>query len=891
MFIQNALVASAGEGSGGPSPSGGYDITNLSVTATSNRGLLSFVDASSNANSSPAGHYLTHDGLTYLVADRSDVSVYKYTLSTAFDVGTGTLTQTKALWSTGTNGFLGDIYFKSNGRELYALNYFSSSTSNANGQQSIFRYTLSAAWDLSTATLTTTTVADFYLLGPLTTISLSPTGDKLFLGTGHDAGINHAASFSLSTAWDISTTSLGTTTPVRNLSGLNTIGDGVTFKGIANLTGTSNPGATWDTLFNSTGTTAWFLTNDDVIRQYTLTTAYDLKTLSYTSKSLTVTSQNTSPRGIAWGDSGSKFYMVGLTGRRLYQYSASVSYDLGTVTYSNKQLDVNTLTGGALTSPYKVNWKPDGTRFFIICSSTERIYQFDIPAANAWDITYATFTTGDYKDLNPPYPFATYGFDMDPNGLFFIVGGYSNYYISKWSMSTAWDVTTAGSYSTTDRYDWASPSFSSSTADAILCVHRFVYAYTVRFLDSGSKLFLTISGKANSIVNLSTSYDLSTASWTSPSSNYLVTRGLYYTATLGNFAFSESGTNAGKKFVYIDPSINKLRVVSLSTAWDLSSAWTTSDPLTMIVANGPRHVTASVGATNNGEYYYTTDGNGVISCQFEVTTPWTNLPADYSAVRPSSNWARPSLTKSWNDWGYKFANNGQYLYAIDNFDHIIRYELSTDYDLSTINLGTTQRVYIFTQDSSPADIYFKPDGKTMYMVGRSTDTVYQYSLSIAWDLNTASYANKSLSVSAQETNPYALTFDPNGDYLFVAGTTQDTIFKYSLTAAWDLSTASYANDSLDTNESTAYAIAFNPTGTRVIAGGGNSANTSAYAKQWNLSAAWDLSTASLDADHKTLLPPNCFNWNGDGTKLFIGAGYPYSSLNTKAEIWEYDASP
>jgi hypothetical protein len=189
MFIQNALVASAGEGSG-PSPSSDYDITNLSVTATSNRGLLSFVDASSNANSSPAGHYLTHDGLTYLVADRSDVSVYKYTLSTAFDVGTGTLSQTKSLWSAGTSGFLGDIYFKSDGTELYALNYFSSSTSNANGQQSIFRYTLSAAWDLSTATLTTTTVADFYLLGPLTTISLSPTGDKLFLGTGHDAGIN-----------------------------------------------------------------------------------------------------------------------------------------------------------------------------------------------------------------------------------------------------------------------------------------------------------------------------------------------------------------------------------------------------------------------------------------------------------------------------------------------------------------------------------------------------------------------------------------------------------------------------------------------------------------------------------------------------------------------------
>jgi len=891
MFIQNALVASAGEGSGS-SPSSDYDITNLDVTATNDRGLLSLIDASANTNNSPTGHYLSHDGLSYFVADQFDVAIYKYTLSTAFDVGTGTLAQTKTLWSSNTNGYLGDIYFKSNGRELYVTNYFSSASSSVNGQQSIFRYTLSAAWDLSTATLTTTTVADFYLLGPLTTISLSPTGDKLFLGTGHDTGINHAASFSLSTAWDISTTSLGTTTPVRNLSGLNTIGDGVTFKGIANLTGTSNPGTTFDVLFNSTGTTAWFLTNTDkTIRQYTLGTAYDLKTLSYANKSLSVSSQNSAPRGIAWGDSGSKFYMVGLTGDKLYQYSASVSYDLGTVTYSNKQLDVNTLTGGALTSPYKVNWKPDGTRFFIICSSTERIYQFDIPAANAWDITYATFTTGDYKDLNPPYPFATYGFDIDPNGLFFIVGGYSNYRISKWSMSTAWDVTTAGSYSTTDRYDWASPSFSSSTADAILCVHRFVYAYTVRFIDSGSKLFLAISGKANSIVNLSTSYDLSTASWTSPSSNYLVTRGLYYTATLGNFAFSESGTNAGKRFVYIDPSINKLRVVSLSTAWNLSSALTTSDPLNTVVAHGPKHITASAGATNNGEYYYTTDGNGVMSCQFEVTTPWTNLPTDYSAVRPSSNWARPSLSKVWDDRTFKFGNDGQYLYTIDNQNDTVRYTLNTAYDLTTID-PTTIRTSLFRfQDTSPSDFAFSSDGKKLYMVGRSTDTVYQYSLTIAWDHSTASYTNKSCYVGSQENNPYAITFDPDGNYLFVGGTQQDEIFKYSLTIAWDISTASYANNSLDVGESTLYAIAFNPIGTRVIAGGGNSANASAYAKQWNLSAAWDLSTASLNADHKPLLPPNCFNWNDDGTKLFIGTGYPYSYMLGKAEIWEYDASP
>lgn len=878
MFIQNALVASANKGSGSP-PSSDYDITNLNVTATNNRGLLSLIDASSNTNNSPTGHYLSHDGLSYFVADQYDVAIYKYTLSTAFDVGTGTLAQTKTLWSSNTNGHLGDIYFKSNGRELYATNYFSSSTLSVNGQQSIFRYTLSTAWDISTATLTTKTVADFYLLGPLTTISLSPTGDKLFLGTGHDAGINHAASFSLSTAWDISTTSLGTTTPVRNLSGLNTIGNGVTFKGIANLTGTSNPGVTFDVLFNSTGTTAWFLTSDSVIRQYTLGTAYDLKTLSYANKSLSVSSQNSAPRGIAWGDSGSKFYMVSLTGRRLYQYSASVSYDLGTVTYSNKSFDLNNAVS-TLTSPYKVNWKPDGTRFFVICGSSEAIYQFN--CSTAWDISTASYSNG-FKSVNPPFNFGSYAFDMDPNGLFFIVGGYSGYRVSKWSLSTAWDITTAGSYSITDRYDWAND---------ILCVRYSCSSYAVRFIDSGSKLFLSIDGKANSIVNLSTSYALNTASWTSPSSNYLVTRALSNFHHLGNFAFNESGADAGKKIVYIDTNAaNGLRVITLSTAWDISSASSDStNPLKLIIAHYPQFMTASVGATNNGEYYYTADGNGVISCQFKVTTPWTTTPTEYSAVRPSQYWARPSLLKVWNDRTFKFGNDGQYLYAIDSQNDTVRYTLNTAYDLTTIN-STTIRTSLFRfQDTAPSDFAFSSDGQTLYMVGRSTDTVYQYSLSTAWDHSTASYTNKSFYVGSQENNPYAITFDPDGNYLFVGGDSQDDIFKYSLSTAWDISTASYTNDFLAVGESTLRAIAFNPTGTRVIAGGGTSANASAYAKQWNLSTAWDLSTASLDADHKPLLPPNCLIWNGDGTKLFIGTGFPYFNSNTKAEIWEYDAS-
>ena len=48
---------------------------------------------------------------------------------------------------------------------------------------------------------------------------------------------------------------------------------------------------------------------------------------------------------------------------------------------------------------------------------------------------------------------------------------------------------------------------------------------------------------------------------------------------------------------------------------------------------------------------------------------------------------------------------------------------------------------VTSQDITPTDIFFKPDGTKMYMLGDSSNTVYQYSLSTAWDIVTASYDN------------------------------------------------------------------------------------------------------------------------------------------------------
>jgi len=128
-------------------------------------------------------------------------------------------------------------------------------------------------------------------------------------------------------------------------------------------------------------------------------------------------------------------------------------------------------------------------------------------------------------------------------------------------------------------------------------------------------------------------------------------------------------------------------------------------------------------------------------------------------------------------------------------DDVNQYTLSTAFNVST---ATFVRLFSTSaQDSSPNDIFFKPDGLSMFVMGGTNDTVFQYTLSSAFDISTASYASKSFSVASQEATPTGLWFKPDGTVMYVIGQTNDTVFQYTLGTAWDVSTASYASISFN----------------------------------------------------------------------------------------------
>ena len=202
-------------------------------------------------------------------------------------------------------------------------------------------------------------------------------------------------------------------------------------------------------------------------------------------------------------------------------------------------------------------------------------------------------------------------------------------------------------------------------------------------------------------------------------------------------------------------------------------------------------------------------------------------------------------------------------------DAIYQYSLSTAFDLSTASYDSVS-FSVSSQDLSAAGIYFKSDGTKMYLVGYTGDSVYQYTLSTAWDLSTSSYDSVSFSVASQAATPFALVFKPDGTKMFVTDGTSDAVKEYSLGTAWDISTSSYqASSSVASQDTNPYGLEFNPDGTKMYIVG----ITSDTVYEYDLSTSWDITATSYNsvsfsvASQSSL--PVSMRFRNDGQKLYV----------------------
>ncbi len=185
--------------------------------------------------------------------------------------------------------------------------------------------------------------------------------------------------YDLSTAYDITTMSFNQYYNIPASTSLSTV-HGVHFK--------------------TDGTEMYVTAGSDFIGQFNLSTAWDISTASHDS-STNLATQQANPYGAWFKPDGTKYYIVGTSPRyQIHEYTMSTAWDLSTGSYTTVSADLfdpDVTTGGTVNYPSGIQWKSDGTEVYIFSYLGDAIGRFT--ASTAWDMSTLSLTSK-YSFLN-----------------------------------------------------------------------------------------------------------------------------------------------------------------------------------------------------------------------------------------------------------------------------------------------------------------------------------------------------------------------------------------------------------------------------------------------------------------------------------------------------------
>jgi len=252
---------------------------------------------------------------------------------------------------------------------------------------------------------------------------------------------------------------------------------------------------------------------------------------------------------------------------------------------------------------------------------------------------------------------------------------------------------------------------------------------------------------------------------------------------------------------------------------------------------------------------------------------WSLTNASYSGVNFSV------ATQETDPRGMFFGNDGFALYVLGAVgDDINQYTLSTAWDISTASY--TRVFSVAAREAFPSGLFFKPDGLRMYVLGAGSDNVLEYELASAWDISTSSFV-RSFSVVSQDTSPRGMFFREDGTKLYIVGEVNRRVNEYTLGTAWNISTISFAqNFSLSAQEANPKAVFFKPDGLKMYVCGTSSDSVNEY----NLSSGWDISTASFVQSFSVAgveTSPQGLFFKPNGLKMYIVG-------SSSDAVWAFD---
>ena len=349
----------------------GFPITFSHAVTSGSLGSTATVTQNNNVFTITPSTNSTHEGsfsLTFSASDGNSVTqaVSAFTLTFGYDLPNGSY-DSKTFdpydsSNSNTNYINYGVTFSHDGTKMFVTGVAPT--------DSVVAYSLSTAWDVSTASY-----HSFFnpsqTSNDIRKVLFNANGTKMFLmhlSTNSFFSIGQGGTglyeYTLSSAYDLTSTI--------------TYIDGYSLSNSGSIT---HP---FDGSFNADGTRLFVMSfNTDTIVQFNLSTGFDVSTISTTSNSFDYSSQSTDSRSFAMNSAGTKLFLLKHANPgTIYEYSLSSAMDASTITYTNNSYAVSS-SGSAFGSstPYMGNcdaitFSSTGHKMYVQSDTVRIITQF-----------------------------------------------------------------------------------------------------------------------------------------------------------------------------------------------------------------------------------------------------------------------------------------------------------------------------------------------------------------------------------------------------------------------------------------------------------------------------------------------------------------------------------
>jgi len=507
--------------------------------------------------------------------------------------------------------------------------------------------------------------------------------------------------------------------------------------------------------------------NDRLVYQYALPTPYNVASRFGAADS----DSGLLPAdvyGLAFSKDGTVFYVI-TTGSRLYSYTLSTAWDISTATQSGTYLNTVSETGA------------------IACTDKYIFYVYDnnyVRVIEPSDMTNLSSSVTDHGGIllisGPPIVTALW---VSDDYMTLIGGELTNPGgFAIWRLQNPDIVTTATSL----RAYYQSPDLTDMTGSGISGIMPNADGSVIWFGNNQDRAYKynfsapVLGYKKFDLSSLNLSSDPASL-YTYPSVTVDISAA--YQEDLVSFGAQEisSWSSFEDKATFVFDN-DEEQIFSVN---DQVSVTSSQDLIDLDLATDPINATGTLNRLNPIGLDVSPDGTklvvvvGLYLQSYTMSTPYDASTASYD------NYERNLFLDGFSTSGREcyFGDNGLRLYIVDWSSNIRSYTLSVAYDVSTSSYDSK----ISTGINATYGVAFNSDGTKLFAMN-ATRVLHEYPLSIPWDIESDGASAGSYDLTSLHNAIMTFDISSDGRQIFAVSNSTDTIYQLTMTTPWDITT-------------------------------------------------------------------------------------------------------